>query len=187
MRFTLVADATLFASLLFGAAFLYVVAPNWPPPPLPSVGGPPGGWLPAGLVLPGLALAALGGRWAVAANVRGRTAGRSAGLLLALLGHGVALAALVWLLCLVPDPAAHAVGALGVALLAYAALHAALGLLFVGFGLYRGHAGYLSPRRSLDLRIGRLWHDYTAITGAIALLAALALCWGGLPAAGGSA
>ena len=60
-------------------------------------------------------------------------------------------------------------------------------LLFAGFGLYRGHAGYLSPRRSLDLRIGRLWHDYTAITGAIALLAALALCWGGLPAAGGSA
>ena len=56
------------------------------------------------------------------------------------------------------------------ALLAYAALHAALGLLFARFGLYRGYAGYLSPRRGLDLRIGRLWHDYTAMTGAMALL-----------------
>ncbi|APT59591.1 cytochrome c oxidase subunit I [Roseomonas gilardii] len=187
MRFTLVADATLFASLLFGAAFLYVVAPNWPPPAMLSVGRATGGWLPGGLVLLALALAAVGGRWAVAANARGRTAGRAAGLLLALLGHGMALAALLRLLRLVPDPTAHAVGALGAALLAYAALHAALGLLFAGFGLYRGYAGYLSPRRGLDLRIGRLWHDYTAMTGAMALLAAMALCWGGLPDAGGGA
>src|SRR5690606_22812366 len=32
MVFACAADATLFASLLFGALFLWLVAPGWPPP-----------------------------------------------------------------------------------------------------------------------------------------------------------
>jgi cytochrome c oxidase subunit I+III len=38
MVFTLFANGTLFASLLFGALFLWAVAPNWPPPSTGEVG-----------------------------------------------------------------------------------------------------------------------------------------------------
>src|SRR5690606_37119564 len=32
LLYTLLADATLFASLLFGFVYLWTIAPNWPPP-----------------------------------------------------------------------------------------------------------------------------------------------------------
>src|SRR5690606_27634411 len=40
--FLLLADAVFFGSLLFGYAFLWTVAPNWPPPELlpPGIPGP---------------------------------------------------------------------------------------------------------------------------------------------------
>jgi cytochrome c oxidase subunit I+III len=36
-------------------------------------------------------------------------------------------------------------------------------------------AGFISPRRLIDLRLTRLWLDYTAVTGAIAIGLVLAL------------
>ena len=90
--------------------------------------------------------------------------------------------ALLWSLAAdIGDRTGHAFHATSFVIIAYAALHAALGILFALYGLSRLKAGYLSAARSLDLRIGRLWHDYTAVAGIVALaaVAVLALLAGG--------
>jgi cytochrome c oxidase subunit I+III len=75
----------------------------------------------------------------------------------------------------VPRPREHALGATAVALLGYVALHAGIGLLFLASNLMRVAAGFVSPRRLIDLRLTRLWLDYTAVTGAIAVGLVVAL------------
>jgi cytochrome c oxidase subunit I+III len=111
--FTLVADATLFTSLLFGTFYLCISAPNWPPATAPEPN------------------------------------------LLLVLASFVALAV--------------------AALAAAVALHAGISLLFLLSNLMRLAAGFISPQRLLDLRLTRLWLDYTALTGAIALALVLVL------------
>jgi cytochrome c oxidase subunit I+III len=74
-----------------------------------------------------------------------------------------------------PHPREHALGATAAALLTYVLVHAAIGLLFLASNLWRNSAGYLSARRTLDLRLTRLWLDYTAVTAVIALGLVLAL------------
>jgi cytochrome c oxidase subunit I+III len=34
--------------------------------------------------------------------------------------------------------------------------------VFSGFGLWRSRAGFISPARSLDLRLGAIWAGFTA-------------------------
>jgi cytochrome c oxidase subunit I+III len=76
---------------------------------------------------------------------------------------------------IIPHPREHALGATAAALLSYVALHAGIGLLFLLSNVLRLTAGFVSPRRRLDLRLTRLWLDYTLMTGAIALGLVLAL------------
>ena len=95
---------------------------------------------------------------------------------LAILGLLVAIAAVAGLIGgVVPPPTEHALGATAAALLGYVALHAGIGILFLVSNLLRLGARLISPRRSLDLRLTRLWIDYTVFTGAIALGLLLAL------------
>jgi cytochrome c oxidase subunit I+III len=61
------------------------------------------------------------------------------------------------------------------ALLAYIAVHAGVGLLFLISNVLRVGAGFVSARRLTDLRQTRLWVDYTLVTGIIALGLVLAL------------
>ena len=166
MVFTLVADATLFASLAFGALFLWLVAPDWPPAVLFQPGWP----LPAGAVAAAL-VAGLAGSRAVAA----RPSACRPWLVVTAAAHLLALAGLVVLIAQVPAPTAHAYAAVTVALLAYAAIHAAIGVLFALFGLWRVHAGYRSAARDLDLRIGQLWHGYAGGSTLVAIALVLAL------------
>jgi cytochrome c oxidase subunit I+III len=85
--------------------------------------------------------------------------------------HLAAVVVLVWCIRnLVPDPTSHAYAAVCFVLLTYAALHSGLGAVFAFYGFERYRQGYVSAVRSLDLRIGSLWHDYTAGTGAIAVI-----------------
>jgi cytochrome c oxidase subunit I+III len=99
-----------------------------------------------------------------------------AGLAAAFLALLVAIALDVWLIGgIVPRPSQHALGAVAAALLAYVALHAGVGILFLISNAMRLRAGRVSPRRLLDLRLTRLWVDYTAVTGTIALGLVLAL------------
>ncbi len=161
----LLADSVLFGSLLFGYAFLWTIAPNWPPP----------SYLNPGLAMPALALvgaAALvaGPRLAARAVLRqGRAWG---GIGLAGLG-ALALAgaaASVWLLR--PNPTGHAYDATLWVLAGFVLLHTTIAVIMIGYLLARVIAGYLSPRRVGEARIVQLWADYTALTSLVALGAA---------------
>ncbi len=165
MTLGLFANGTAYASLAFGMLFLWVVAPNWPPPVLldPSV-------LASALAVVGLAAAAFAAARSVAPAALARAPQRELWLAVAGAGHGAALAGFVVLMTAVPDPTRHAYLAATFVLLAYVALHAALGVVFAAYGIVRSRAGYVSALRSLDLRIGAQWHRYTAAIGLIALL-----------------
>ena len=164
MVFTLFANGTLFASLLFGALFLWAVAPNWPPPSTGQMGV-----VAPVLVLAAFALAAATNHLALSANRKGHSP--LPWLAVCAVAHLFAIVVLVWSIRnLVPDPTSHAYAAVCFVLLAYAAFHSALGVVFALFGFERYRQGYVSPARSLDLRIGSLWHDYTAGTGAVAVI-----------------
>lgn len=159
MVFTLAADLTLFVSLLFGALFLWLAAPNWPPP---GNAMPQMIWL--ALAAAGLVVAAIGGRVAVRQVPR-----IVAGLLICAAGYALALGATCMLMAGVPAPTAHAANAARFVVLAYGGFHAGVGLVFVAIGFVRRWQGVVSARRAGDLRIGQLWHDYTAVTGIVAL------------------
>ena len=73
-----------------------------------------------------------------------------------------------------PAPQEHAYSACSWALLAYALLHAAIALLCMSFGRARIKAGQISPRRTLDLLVARLFSDYSASSLAIVVVCLLA-------------
>lgn len=153
--FALAASATLFASLLFGYAFLWTIAPNWPPPAL----------IPPSLVVPLLAIAG-----AAAAGIAVR-AGRMPAVLG---GHLAIIAALILLLTTAPGPSTHAYAATSAALAAYGLFHAGLAAIMTGFVMARAKAGFHSAARATEPRILRLWSDHGAGAGAfVALLLVL--------------
>ncbi len=169
LAFTLLATGTILASLLFGVLYLWLNAPNWPPAEVMA----PGLLLPAGIVA-GLVLGPLGARMA-----RGAVAGGGrpiAGLAVQVVGGVAALVLLALLIQgALPDPRVHAYAAASFALLGYAWLHVAIALLFVISNAQRWRLGYIGPRRMLDLRLTRLWQDYVAAAGVVALGVAVGL------------
>jgi cytochrome c oxidase subunit I+III len=167
--FALVADGTLFTSLVFGVLYLWISAPNWPPAATPATN------LPLALVsVAALFVAAAGARGSLRALAGGRAPqtwiGLAALVLLAAIGAVVVLIGDV-----IPHPREHALGATAAALFGYVVLHAGIGLLFLLSNFMRLAAGFISPRRLIDLRLTRLWLGYTAVTGAIAIGLVLAL------------
>ena len=169
MIFTLVIDATLFTSLVFGTLYLWIAAPNWPPPARPE----PNLLLILAAVV-ALVVAAVLARGSLRA---GATGGASRGWIsLAMLALIAAIAAEVALIGgVIPHPLEHALGATAAALIGFAVVHAGIGVLFLVSNFLRIGAGFVSPRRLTDLRLTRLWIDYTALTTALALGLVLAL------------
>jgi cytochrome c oxidase subunit I+III len=154
--FLLVANAVFFGSLIFGYAFLFTVAPGWPPPRwfetslLQLIAGVAGG-----------GIAAAGMRLAIRSNRRGDSAVPG----IALSGAGtlavlVALAALLWR---IPPPSEHAYNATLLVLGGYGAFHALLAMLMLGFLAARIVHGFVSPQRRAELPIVSLWVDYMAV------------------------
>lgn len=167
MVFTLIFDATLLASLLFGYLFLLTVAPNWPPPEFVEPD-----WVVAGLILAGLAATWLGADGAVRANRRGHDQQRLGMLLLTGAGGIVATAGFVMIPVLLAPPASsHAYAACVLALALFGILHTGLAAIGSGFVAARCRAGFVSRIRANDLLILRLWCRFTAGGGAIVLLA----------------
>ena len=163
MVFLLACNGTLYASLIFAVFFLWLVAPGWPPAELVETG----------LILPLMTViavvgAALLSRMAVAANAGG---GGALPLLLYAAGaHVVTVGLLLFLInTALPEPTSHAYAATAFVTLAYTAIHSELGIVFALYGAWRIMNGFVSARRSLDLRIGKLWHDYTALTGVVGI------------------
>jgi cytochrome c oxidase subunit I+III len=166
---TLVADGTLFTSLLFGTFYLWIAAPNWPAAITPE----PSRML-ALVAVATLAVAAAAARGSLRVVAAGRRANAWIGL--AVLALLAAIAAAVGLIAgVAPNPREHALGATAAALLGYVALHAGIGLLFLVSNFLRLGAGFIAPRRVLDLRLTRVWLDYTLVTGVVAMGLVLAL------------
>ncbi|WP_071468772.1 cytochrome c oxidase subunit I [Roseinatronobacter thiooxidans] len=156
----LVADGTLFVSLLFGVAFLSVVTPATPPP---AAGADTVTSL-VGLGVIGIAL--------VLAALVGRLNTRSA----AALGLGanlLALAALLWLaFSQMDDPTAHARDALRAAVAGYVGLHMLVAAAMAAFVLDQFRRGEITPQTQGALGAWQMWQHFTT---AVALLAALVL------------
>ncbi|MCL3883355.1 cytochrome c oxidase subunit I [Marivita sp. GX14005] len=154
--FLLVADATLFGSLLFGYAFLWTVAPNWPPP----------AWLIAEgwgvtLAAAGILLAPAGARLAARRAMAGLALALTGAALISLAAAGLLAAA---------NPAAHAFDATVTVIGGYILLHAgitALAALYCAVLTIRMPDPPPGP-----FRILRLWTDYAAIAALIGLSAA---------------
>ncbi|MFZ2996707.1 cytochrome c oxidase subunit I [Sphingobium sp.] len=164
--FLLVADSVLLASLLFGYAFLWVVAPNWPPKQTID-----GGLVIAVATMLAGGAAMLLARRAEAAGCGGSllAAGRAA------VGAACAQAVvIVGLLTIgftaLPPPTSHAYAAAVWILLAYAVLHALIALLCAAFVRARIGAGYVSAARRQEFAIARLFGDYAAMVVLITLL-----------------
>ncbi|MFM0717039.1 cytochrome c oxidase subunit I [Paraburkholderia strydomiana] len=166
---TLVANGTLFTSLVFGTFYLWIAAPNWPAAVTPEPSR-----LFALVSVVALAVAAVAARGSLRAAAADRHARRW--ISVAALALVIAIAADVALIAgVMPHPREHALGATAAALLTYVGIHAGIGLLFLISNVLRIGAGFVSPRRLTDLRLTRLWLDYTLTTGIIALVLVLAL------------
>jgi cytochrome c oxidase subunit I+III len=163
MAFTLVADGTMFASLLFGGIFLLVVTPGEVPPAIASGAAM---WL--DIVIIGLLASAV---FAMRRTVRAvaMPAPRQRLIGIAFVQQLLAAALLVYLIRAAPDAKAHAVHALSTAMLWYLALHVMVALVMTGFTIARGRCGYISATRSAEPRILLLWYTYVALAGLIGL------------------
>ena len=163
--FLQLADGVHFGSLLFGYAFLWTVAPNWPPPSYlrPEI------WP---------VVVAVGGAMALVAgprlSVRGIGRGGLAwpGIALAVLGAAALTTAAASVMLDRADPAGHAYDATLWLLAGHVILHTVLTTIMLCFLAARVAAGYASPRRIGEARIVALWAEFTAVTGLMALGAA---------------
>jgi len=165
----LVANGTLFTSLVFGTFYLWLAGGDWQKmtPPEPSR------LLALGAIV-GLVVAVVAARGSLRAVVAGGKASAWMGLAaLALLAAVVAVVEMI--ASVTPHPGEHALGATASVLLGYVALHAGAGLLFLFSNFQRIGNGHISQRRFTDLRLTRLWLDYTLATGIVALGLVLAL------------
>lgn len=154
--FLMVADGTLFGSLLFGYAFLWTIAPGWPPPTFIA-------FSPVALAAAaaGLALAMAGTAGALRRNMQGGDP--SAGLLAGLAGTALVGVAFAMILAQSPSPTSHAYGATLWVLAGYGMVHAAIAGLVLAFLIARRRAGFMSQRRISELAIAPLWTGYLAL------------------------
>jgi len=173
--YTLIADAAVLGSLVFGAVYLWALAPGWPPPvyavaPWWTVGAAAVGWLIA----------------AVGARAARRCMGSAPRDKRAMGGLGLHLAALAFLLGVVgstlaglPPGTTHAQSAVTAALLWYAAIHLAVALLMSGFLILRWRAGFVSAQRCLEPRVVWLFGNYSLGAALLCLSLGSMLGWQG--------
>lgn len=172
MVYTLVADAAVLGSLIFGAIYLWVLAPSWPAPVVAQV---------PLVLLPGLALAwavvFLGMRMARPFSGAGPRHERAmAGVSIQVLALLCALALAGWSLKGLPAGNTHAQSALVSALLWYGIIHLMVSLLMCAFLMARWRAGFVSERRRLEPRVIWLFTNYSL--GSSLLCATLAVLMG---------
>lgn len=154
--FLLLANGTFFGSLLFGYAFLWTIAPNWPPPAYVEAGV----WT--------LTPTAAGALLALAgARLRGLP-----GAALGAAGLVALAAGAILLLTRAPDPTVHAYDATLWVLMGYALVHHLIALLMTGLVAARRLAGHAEATTAGTARILRLWSDYAVAVGLITALAA---------------
>jgi cytochrome c oxidase subunit I+III len=111
----------------------------------------------------GYAAAGVLGRWIGGVN---RESGQIALPMAILAGiYLLTIAVVVVAMSGMPDPTSHAHAATTFALLGYGVLHCGIGLVFLVNAAIKMGRGLIVPGAMLELRIGSLWHGYTAVTG----------------------
>ena len=167
MVFTLVFDAALFISLLFGYLFLWTVAPGWPPPVFIDPSS-----LLAAATLAALALVGIAPLAAHRANLAGDLTRSALWLVVSTAANALACIAFAATLgFLAPPPSSHAYVACVWALALYAILHSGLAAIGSAFVLARCRAGFVSAIRNLEPRNLAAFSGYSALVGAIVVTA----------------
>ncbi|MFC3168850.1 cytochrome c oxidase subunit I [Paracoccus fontiphilus] len=159
----LVADGTLYASLLFGVGFLTVIAPNWP---APDSGLTLGALLTAGAALLAIASGTLAS-W-LAETRRARPSGTGAAMA-GVLATGLALALLGGLAWQLDDPRRHARDALRAVLLGHAAFHGVVALMLGLRSLTDARRGRTSTLRRGAAPVWQLFQGFWLATAALSL------------------
>ena len=155
----LVADGAFYVSLLFGVAFLSVIAPMWP--------APASGLDMRAALLAGLALLAMAAGALAARGHEGRLA--PAGVVAA----AVALLALAGLAALLDDPTRHARDALRAVTLGYAGFHGVVALMLALRSLLDRRQGRIGPARQGSVPGWRLFQDFWLVTSVLSCLLVL--------------
>lgn len=163
MACSLIGNAAIYASLLFGFFFLITMAPNRPSSLTLDLPLSLGGLL---VLAPGAALITV---WrACVVNRQGDLVRRDIYVVAGALASGAAAVAWFSMLRFLPDPTLQAYSAVSVVLVCYTVGHCALGAIMAFHVAIRGRAGYVSPQRSLEPTIVRLWLIYTFIVAVTA-------------------
>ncbi len=162
----LVANAALYASLLFGYYFLWTVVPDWPPAEYVLRGL---GWPTLGLML--LLASSLVLQWGLSGLARGRAARLQSALIGAImLALGFGAVQLSVLLDYSVAPVEHAYSALLHIIVGYQLLHVLLAVLMALFVIARVRYGYIAADRQQGARIlGLFWH-YTVLAWVVGYL-----------------
>jgi cytochrome c oxidase subunit I+III len=168
MFITMTADATAFASLIFGYFFYWTIHADFPPDPIDGLAGP-------GVYWPMVALALILAGWLLTVGARETNAGGRERLARAALAVGAAatgaggLAALAgpWLSGL--DPTLHVYPAMVWVLAIWIAAHAALGVIMQLYALARSFAGRMTSIYDGDLRNIAVYHHFLALSALVAL------------------
>lgn len=167
MACSLVGNAAVYASLLFGYFFLITMAPNRPASLSQDLPITLGAVLVAGPVFAAVAV-----HLACVSNRRGRAMRRDVCLLVSALASTVAAWSWFALLGVLPDASSHAYAAVSVALVCYSGGHCAVSAIIAAHVALRGRKGFVSAQRGLEPDIARLWIVYTfvvAVTAAATL------------------
>jgi cytochrome c oxidase subunit I+III len=166
MGLTLLADAALFTSLLFGWLYLWTVAPHWEPPAQSPLGVWP---------LAAIALGLGAGTWCMQRAVAGLKAARATGLA-ARLGAAAAFGAcasagLVALLAMAPlEPTRLAHDAVLTFTLYFLLAHAAVATVLATLQAWRVHLGYVGVHAPYEPVVVALWWRFTTGAAAVAWL-----------------
>jgi cytochrome c oxidase subunit I+III len=166
MFITMTADATAFASLIFGYFFFWTVHADFPPRNAAGLEGP-------GVYWPMVALALVLAGWLLTiaareANVRGHAAFTRAALLIAAAATGGGgLAGLAGPSTSGLDPQRDVYPAIVWVLVIWIAAHAALGVVMQLYALARSVTGRMTPLHDNDVRNVAVYHHFLAFSALV--------------------
>ncbi len=148
VKLALVADTTLFISLLFGGLFLWISAGG------AAISWTPSSWLHGVFLLGALSCGLCG---LVAGKVLGMAGGLS---VMSAFAYAATIICGFFILMEDHGNISHAVHGAAFAVKVYLVLHAFVGLILAAFAGWRLAGGYVSELRRNDLHIGALWHAH---------------------------
>jgi cytochrome c oxidase subunit I+III len=169
MFITMTADATAFASLIFGYFFFWTIHADFPPPPAPGLAGP-------GMYWPMVALLLMLAGWVMTIAARELNAHERIGLARGALALGAAATAAGGLAGIAGpwttglDPQLNVYPAIVWVLVIWIAVHAALGVIMQLYALARSLVGRMTPVHDNDVRNVTVYHHFLALSALVTFL-----------------